>query len=183
MRAFNKTIFFALGWVIIIGCQKLRPKKIDTPEYPDLKEFSMSQAGILGDASMEKTVMLDGQSETNVLSMDSIKWRKELSFFTEMNPNQPEYVGAFLVNRNDERTAFELKPNENGILKQLTLEKSASEYTRMTAIIHEDKDIYIHHRDINVAISNGQIDSFLIEGYQKVILKDTVWFRISGKVL
>lgn len=183
MRVSNKIVLVAFGWLMIVGCQKLQPKKINTPEYPDLKGFSIAQAGILGNASMEKTVMLDGQSEIMVLSMDSLKWRKELSFFNEMNPNQPEYVGAFLVNRNEERAAFDLKSNENGILKQLTLENAASEYTRMTAVIHEDKDIYVHHRDINVSISNGQIDSFTITGYQKVILKDTVWFSISGKVL
>ena len=169
--------------ILLSGCQRLKPEQVSVPEYPDLDTFYLSQAILLGDHSLEKSVTLDAKQETIRFEMDTIKWKKELSFFQEMNPNQPEYVGAFHKREEENTTTLSLKEGEKGILKLLLFTEDEDSYSSITATIHEDKDVYVHHREVEVKLNNGLIQSFVINGYQKMMLKDTVWFGIEGKVL
>lgn len=173
-------LIFAVS--LFSGCQKLRPEQVQIPEYPDLKSFYLEQAKKLEGMILEKTVVLDSSSETNRFDMDSTKWADELSFFIEMNPNQPEYVGVFEKSTADAQTKLVLKEGEKAILKRLVYTMEGDSYSSVQSTIHEDKDVYIHHREIKVQLEDGRITSFDIQGYQKVILKDTVWFGITGAI-
>lgn len=181
---FHGLKIFQIGLFILIlaGCQKMKPEKISIPEYPDLGEVYNSQYRELDSRSLEKEVSLDSKTESNTFSMDTAKWKEELSFFAEMNPNQPEYVGVFEVTETGNMKTLKLRENEIGILKSVSLEKSDENYSKIIATIHEDKDVYAHHREIEVSFENGLINSFSIEGYQKIMFKDTVRFRIRGEV-
>jgi len=168
---------------ILLACQKVKPEHVSIPEYPDLEEFYLSQARSLEKSALEKTVSLEGQRETNTFEMDTTEWKEELSFFKEMNPDQSEYVGVFNVKQDNVSKTLSIKEGENGILKKLALEKDGKSYSSISATVHEDKDVYIHHREIEVILENGLIKSFEIKGYQKMLFKDTVRFGISGRII
>ena len=114
--------------------------------------------------------------------MDSSAWASELSFMKEIFPNKPEYVGVFDRFSNGNKVTLLLKAGEPGILKRLEISNSETS-SEITATVHEDKDVYVHHREVNIKLNSGIIQSFDIQGYQKMLLNDTVWFAISGVIL
>ena len=164
------------------GCQNLRPEEIALPNYPDLGEVYTSQYRLLGKLSLQKEISLEQEIEASTFEMDSAKWKKELAFLKEINPRKPEYVGIYRVEKQENKQVLRLAEGENSILKIVRIEYLADDFLTVEATIHEDKDVYVHHRDIKVSFSDGVIDSWKINGYQKIMLKDTIRFAISGKV-
>jgi len=183
MSKIVKLKVFLAVLITLPGCQKLKPEKVAIPDYPDLNTFYLNQASLLNNTKLMKSVRLDKKTEENQFEMDSSKWKEELSFLTEMNPSQPEYVGVFAVETVNNNTLLTLKDGERGILKRLEISKTGEEISAIQATIHEDKDVYVHHREIQVSINDGLINNFKIIGYQKMMLKDTVRFGIEGKAL
>ena len=166
----------------VAGCQKLRPDSVQIPEYPDYETLMKDQVELLRNKKMRKEVWLDGKSEIQVLNMDSAKWAKELSFLKEINPNQPEYVGAFEKVEDEKSQTLTLASGEKGALKKTTFSRDAESFSQISATFHENKDIYIHHREIDLRFEDGILKSLKIDGYQKIVFKDTVKFRVALEV-
>ncbi|WP_420576662.1 hypothetical protein [Ekhidna sp.] len=169
--------------LVLASCQKLKPESVSIPEYPDFENLIKTQADLLGNTRIKKTVRLENRTEVKIVEMDSAKWAEELSFLKEINPNQPEYVGAFTKETDGNKTLLTLGPDEKGELKKISYIKIGDIYSTMNATFHEDKDVYVHHRDINVTFRDGLIQSVEINGYQKMMFRDTVRFGINIKVL
>lgn len=168
--------------LVLSGCQKLKPEPVSIPEYPDFKVLMQEQVAALGNTKIKKTVWLEGQSEVKVQDMDSSRWTEELSFMKEINPNQPEYVGAFEKFREGDLQVLTLGKNESGPLKKVRYTKMGNDFERIHVTFHEDKDVYVHYRDIELSFEEGKLSSVNIDGYQKMMFKDTVRFRIALKV-
>ena len=166
----------------LVSCQKLKPESVSIPEYPDFETLIKTQADQLGNTRIKKTVRLEGRREIQILDMDSAKWAEELSFLKEINPNQPEYVGAFIKETDGNKTLLTLGADEKGELKKVSYVKIGDIYSTLNATFHEDKDVYVHHRDINITFQDGLIQSVEINGYQKMMFRDTVRFGIALEV-
>ena len=117
---------------VLLGCQKVKPEFIAIPEYPDLKEVYSSQAVALGTRSLNKDVSIGDKSESKTMSMDSLKWKDELSFLLEMNPNQSEYVGVFAIVEDGKAKTLTLKEGEKSILKNISFTSAGESYSRIT---------------------------------------------------
>lgn len=165
--------------LVLVSCQKLKPESVQIPEYPDLKSLMNDQVKLLGKGRIKKEVWLDGRSEVRIIEMDSTKWADELSFLKEINPNQPEYVGSFEKSADGQNQILTLSPNENGAIKKISISKSDAGYQQVIATFHEDKDVYVHHREIEMTFEKGMLNSLKIDGYQKMMFKDTVRFRVK----
>ena len=174
-----------LSFILIFGlfsCQQLKPDTVRVPEYPDYENLMNTQVTLLANRKVRKTVTLGGDSEVKVLKLDSVKWTKELAFLKEINPNQPEYIGAFVKSGDASNQTLTLAAGENGALRSTSYAKSEAGFERISAVFHEDKDVYIHHRDIQLAFDDGVLHSVLIDGYQKMMFKDTIRFKIEIEV-
>lgn len=163
----------------LAGCQKLTPESVNIPEYPDFEELMKDQVDLLGNTKITKEVRLERQNEVKVMEMDSTAWASELSFLKEINPNQPEYVGVFETSEESNYQILRLKSEESGALKQVKYAKSGAIYEKILATFHEDKDVYVHHRNIEMNFDEGILHSLKIDGYQKMMFRDTVRFSIS----
>lgn len=181
-RIVNLKIGFALLALTLFGCEKLKPESVNIPDYPDLESVFNTQINVLSSNKLEKEVWLDGKSESKTLDMDTTLWKKELSFLKEINPNTPEYVGAFEKTETDSAIHLILKSNEKGELKRVSYSMEGKNYSNIKAIIHEDKEVYSHHREFKINLENGLLKNYEITGYQKIVLKDTIQFRIIGVV-
>ncbi|MEQ9466935.1 MAG: hypothetical protein RLN88_05950 [Ekhidna sp.] len=168
--------------LLFVGCQKLKPESVSIPEYPDFAELMKDQVELLGEGKIEKQVMLGDEQETQFIMMDSTRWVEELSFLKEINPNQPEYVGTFEKSEEGNTQTLSLGANESGALKKVIYAKDEDGYTSIEATFHEDKDVYIHHREIKLNFEKGILSSYQINGYQKMMMKDTVRFGVELKV-
>lgn len=175
-----KKIIFLL--VVVFGCEKLKPETVNVPDYPNLEEVFSRQILLLEDRKLAKEVWLDGKSETNMFDLDMDGWKKELSFLKEINPNTPEYVGAFEKSEKDYFTQLLLMQGEKGELKMLSYIIAKDGYSWLKGTIHEDKEVYSHHRDFDINFENGLLKNYTISGYQKIVLKDTIAFKIRGVV-
>lgn len=183
MRGFvDLKILLGLIAISFFSCEKLKPESVKIPDYPDLEQVFNEQVQLLRKRSLNKEVWLDGKSESKLLEMDSILWKKELSFLKEINPNTPEYVGAFerssIINKNEIHLI--LNSDEKGELKKFSYTLEEETYSTIKATIHEDKEVYSHHREFDLSFEKGLLKSYEINGYQKIVLKDTIAFRIKG---
>lgn len=182
MQKFVTLSIQALCFMMFLSCQRFKPETVNIPDYPDFEELYNSQTPKLVGKKLLKEVILDGNVESKTLDMDTSQWKKELAFLLEANPNQPGYVGAFDVTESERELEMVMKNGESGILKNLSLTKPLDGIWSLFAVIHEDKDVYAHHREVSVSFKDDLLDAFEIKGYQKMIMKDTVWFEIKGKV-
>lgn len=174
--------FFLALLILWGGCQKLTPKIVRIPDYPDINQLYKDQVKQLDSKGLTKEVILDTKREKRTFQMDTSAWKKELSFLSEINPNQAEYVGVFEVQENDHQIELNLKSGEIGVLKHLTVIKLEDQFQSIRAIVHEDKDVYTHHREVKLTFDDNLLNSFEIKGYQKMLFKDTVRFAIRGEV-
>ncbi len=160
----------------------MKPNVIEVASYPEVDQLLTNQISLLDGNDLNKEVWLDGKTESKQLQMDSAGWNDELSFLKEINPNQTEYVGAFEESETGNSLVLKLQEGEKGSLTYFS-RTSDDALLSITATIHEDKDVYIHHKEVEVNLVNGKIIDYQIIGYQKILLKDTIRFRIKGSIV
>ena len=178
----NFFLLLVLSQLVFCSCGRLSPDMIEVPHYPAIEAVYAKQVEQLANRKLIKTVTLGTQTETDTLTLDSARWIAELSFMKELFPNTPEYVGVFDVSEMDNQVTLRLKPTESGILKKL-LVMNPKEYVAISATVHDFNYFYVDHREVNIKLEDGLIASFEILGYQKMLLKDTIKFSISGTIL
>ena len=116
-----------------------------------------------------------------VFDVDSSLLARELEFLEELNPNAPEYVGAFDEDQSIVHLTLQLKEGESGSLVYFRSDKSANQTQSIEATIHEEKDIFTHHREVKVNFFKGAVTGYDVSGYQKIIQRDTIRFKISAR--
>lgn len=168
--------------ILAFGCQGLRPDAVDITSFSQVDQLFQNQVLGLSGKELEKEVWLDGSKEIKLLKLDSSGWAKELSFLGEIDPNQPEYVGAFEVEESDQEVNLRLRSEERSALRKFSYQVQSEEITTVDAIIHEDKDVFVYHKEILLNFEGGLLRQYRIEGFQKILTKDTIKFRISGKI-
>lgn len=181
MKRFDNLLLTVLLVLLASACDWMKPTEITSARYPESNVLLTNQTDLLEGKVVNKKVWLDVGSEAKSQTMDTTFLKRELAFLKEINPNQAEYVGAFEETNNDGKLVLVLGAEERGSLKRFEIQEQGTN-TLISATIHEDKDVYIHHREIALRFSNQVLAEYTIEGYQKIILKDTVRFRIKGEI-
>ena len=182
MNQLLKSKISLLFLFIFIGCQKMKPESVTLLKYPDLKILMVEQVKMLNGKSIEKTVSLNEKSESHTTTFDSLQWLNELDFLKEINPNQSKYVGAFEKIDNGYDVILNLKEKEKGILKYLKYAVTNRQFDYISATLHEDRNVYVHHQEISMKFVNNELSTYEINGYQKMILQDSVKFSIKGRI-
>lgn len=167
---------------LFTGCQKVKPATYEQPKYLDFETLQLQQAGILKGLGVEKRVSLDDKQELQQFKYDSTDWVKELDFLSDINPNQAQYVGAFDEWVDADTIKLTLKAGESDGLKQLFYLHSEEGIRFIHALFHEEKDVYVHHRNIILNFEEGRLLDYRISGYQKMIFNDTVTFEVSVRI-
>ncbi len=168
--------------MVLISCEGLRPETVDVTAYPEVGKLLDQDYLHLHNKELSKTAILNNQEETKAIRLDSGGWVKELTFLEEIDPNQSKYVGAFKITEDEKETQLLLKEGERGSLKAFSFFTVNDEIAKVLATIHEDKDVYVHHKKVEVLFANGVIAEYAIKGYQKIMTKDTFFFEVRGKV-
>lgn len=180
MRKFS-TLLLTTVLIWLSSCDRMKPDTIAISKYPEMEQLFTGQVARLTGKQLEKSVWLENESESQTLTLDTATWKKELAFLLEVNPNQPEYVGAFEELSEGKKLILVLGEGERGVLKKLEYEK-INGVSSIKATIHEDKDVYVHHREVALSFSGQVLSTYSIVGYQKIMLKDTVRFKIEGQI-
>lgn len=175
-----------LTWVVLLAiamaCQRLRPEQTSIPEYPNLEALYHEQVHLLKGLSLSKMVTLGTEKEQKEFQLDSVGWAKELRFFEELNPSQTKYLGAFAKRVDGGQTTLTLTPNEEGAIKQVSFVPVGSGFASINISYHEEKEAFVHHKDVELRFEEEKLSGYSIDGYQKIVFKDTVHFTIEGVV-
>ena len=175
--------------VFLTQCSSKNTEKIS--KYFDLDGFLDGQIILLESSQpqLTKTMKFDDNSESVVLNgFDSAAWGKELKIFREHDINKPVLVDAYSVSQ-DSRKAGEkiesyrlLDSSQNGILGMEIEFYSLGHVAAWSSTFKEENLLYSNYREVSFTTGDkGQLTSYEIAGYHKLILKDTVHYKVTAK--
>jgi hypothetical protein len=175
--------FFILS---LIACQQDRQVKNQANAYYSIDSLIKAQVEALNNVKMmlEKTVEMDGQSEIQLISADSVNWLEELQLFISLDLNKPRYLGAINVEKDQNGVSYTPRSGEKIPVQLLRIEMENEQLVWIKGIYLDDdaKSVYTTGRQFKLLFVNNLIKSYEIRGYQKMALNDTVRFRIQGTI-
>ncbi|RED98841.1 hypothetical protein [Marinoscillum furvescens] len=133
-------------------------------------------------AKLNKQVIMDGQEESQRFRPDSSQWSDEFVIIRDFSLNKPHYVGAYKKTERNGNTLLELNESIDAPVKSFELMYENGSLQQIQATYFEDKTIYQHKRDLTLTFEDNRLKAYTIKGFQKMVLKDTITYSISGKV-
>jgi len=190
--------YVALLLLIICGCSQDSNNDL-TLKYFDVNGLIENQIVFLYQkgAKLQKTATINSEREENVLEIDSTGWIKELGIFRDVDLNRNVYLKAYQVVEGASDPGSNLKSyiyepinSDEVLIKYLKIffVNDSSEIRRLEAEIYESNSLFKNQKFFKMefdrdGFNNLVLQSYQIEGYQKMITMDTVRFSINGIVL
>ncbi len=184
-----------IALVASAGCSQVVQDKIqNTDQYFDLKGLLEEQIVLLDSLrpSVEKTTHIDDEQEMQSLQLDSAGWARELEIFFEADINDPILKDAYqlkeeVLGDSLRLTSYEAIALESAEIKFLKVfylpEADLPRY--ITAAFSEKNALYNSNRLLRLEFEELEDKNVLmrysIEGAQKMLLKDTILYRVQGE--
>lgn len=187
----NGLVVFLLMWFSTSACNRQAERKV-IKEYYDIDSLFLSQPPLLRDLSFIKSANIDDKTESSTVKFDTTGWKKELSMFLAMDINKAALVGAYEKSETatelGKNVSYNLKSGEEGGIKWIQLEQDSSGNVYLfKALFQEDNALYQNRRELTarfeVAEDQSVLSSYKVDGYQKIIMKDTVNYTIEARLV
>lgn len=190
MKKYTFTFFyfiFFLFFLVIEACSPISASKENEKRYFDLASFIQKQIDLLSNQSLwiEKKIYLDGKQQE--ISTDSINWAKELALFKEADLNSPSLVGNYDIKEDKQaRTLTYLAKEDRLKVREIQLVLGGDRnieninIEEVKIVYAENNQLYEISRKMNMKIKNGQLHAYTIQGFQKVVFKDSMVYEING---
>jgi hypothetical protein len=188
-----KAIFFIALIVAVAACTPSTTKT--APEEFDIDSLLSLQVVLLSEKSvgLSKSAAVSGHPSDTVLTPGPARWKEELEVFRDLGRlNQTLYKGSYRIEDplDDPRSNLHIRrlTNEAAPLRSLQIyyQGDLARMRQLTGVIEEVNPLYSSHRELTLRFEelNGQlaISGYSVEGFQKVALRDTVWFSVNGTV-
>ena len=185
-------VFLAfLGVASICGCKSEVGRKVErTNAYYDLKGLLDRQLVLLDsiNPTAEKITVIDGNTQKQSIQLDSAGWKSEMQIFYSADINEPILKDAY--EKTEEITDslkvvnYEAKNGKNTEIERLTVFYNVKEDEpfRIAAVFKEKNALYDSKRLLQLFINNqtkpALLTGYEIEGLQKMLMKDTVFYKI-----
>lgn len=179
----RKTVFLLLA-VAFMSCSENEQASRELHVYFDLDSLLDQQIEQLsaGRYTVSKTVIMDGKEERQSHVFDSAGWESEFIIIRDFDLNKPYNVGAYTVDQEEGVQSYRLADQTlDAPVKYFDVERGA-DGLKITSEYYEDKSIYQHRRKLSLQFHNNLLLSYEVKGFQKMIMKDTIHYRISGEV-
>ena len=142
--------------------------------------------------ALKKTVVLDGNPDRIVIEPGDVKWEEILRLFFRADISSPELIGIYQIDESDSSGIhiqnYVKKPDEKGDITDFTILKYPEGSLEIHA--HEIMENPISLSNLKMTLCFRMTESndlllsdYQIRGFQKMILKDTVFYTISGKLI
>jgi maltodextrin utilization protein YvdJ len=180
---------FLLFFLAIEACSPTSASKENEKRYFDLASFVQKQIDLLSHQSLwvEKKIYLDGRRQE--ISTDSINWTKELALFREADLNSPSLVSSYDIKEDKQARTLSYLAKEDRLKVreiQLVLGGDGSieniNIEEVKIVYAENNPLYEISRKMSMKIKNGQLYAYTIQGFQKVVLKDSMVYEINGVI-
>lgn len=176
-------VLVVLGWAML-SCREDRGSVKELKVYFDLDSLMDAQVHLLSErqATLIKRVGMDGQQEQKTLRPDSAGWQDELRIVRDFNLNKPSYVGGYSEEVSDGNIQYVLAGKLRSPVQYFEIDQSGRQIDQIRSRYFEDKSIYQLQRDLELVFEGSLLKSYRISGFQKMILKDTVKYTLSGTI-
>lgn len=167
----------------LLSCNESGEKALRVNEYFNLDSLLDNQIELLAKSSLKlnKQAILDGELEEEIFDPDTTRLKDEFKIFREFDLNKTNYVGAYEIKKTGNQVRYELKPDQKSPVKYLEIVSDDEGIYRIEGLFFEDKEIFKHKREIRVEFSDGLVSAYSIEGFQDMVMKDTVQFQTKVK--
>jgi len=189
----RKGHWLALGALLLTACgsedASVRTAPANRkPNYFDVKGFLDKQVAELNrrQPAAEKQVRLrDGKLETTRVA--KIDWAKELQIFYQADINKPALRGAYQVKQQNlpagPRTIYQANGTAKTPVTTLSIATTASNPQLLAATIKQDNALFYSEKKLQLAVRDGQIADYQVEGVQKLVMFDTVRYSVRTRVV
>ncbi len=181
--------------ILLSSCLK-QPENVAI-NYFNLDSLLVEQKAhfMLNNMQLEKWAFVDEDTSQNTYTPDSLGWKDELAFFNKMNINKPVLQGVYKESvENDVNSNLKVKsfiPQHGADVEVQYLKlyylNELSNLKKIEALYLENNPIYKSERKFTLLFEeksgSSLIDRFFVEGSQKMILKDSVKFKIEGHII
>lgn len=188
-----KAIFFSTFIIAVAACTPSSTKT--APDELNIDSLLSLQVTLLAErsVSLSKSAAVSAHRSDTILTPNATHWRKELEVFRELGLlNHTRYKGSYRIEDplDDPRSNLKIRrfTNKGAPLRSLQIyyQGDLARIRQLTGVIEEDNPLYAARRELTLRFDelNGQLalGSYSIEGFQKVALRDTVWFSMTGAV-
>nr|WP_295929197.1 hypothetical protein [uncultured Dyadobacter sp.] len=183
------SFLLVLLFLSLTSCGREEAQDDGPKVYYDLKGFIENQIIYLNDKKPEisKTARLGGKSE--VSTTREVDWKKELELFVQADLNKPSYRQSYDIARSDSmRYEYKVRANVNLPVRYLKIETDSvlKQPLYIEALIHTSNKIYDSEKKIVMWLGKKdnllQVNSYEVDGYQKLVLMDKKVFSIRTKI-
>ena len=178
--------FIYLGLVLVFGsCSENQKANRELSIYFSLDSLLDQQIKLLSDGNfvLEKEVRMDGKTESQQIHHDTSGWQTELAILRDFDLNEAYNVGAYETDKRKGSVIYRLADQTLDAPVKLFKVVRSEDQLEISGLYVEDKSIYQHQREFLLTLKGGRLNFFEVSGYQKMLLKDTMSFRITGEVI
>ncbi len=182
-----KSILFLLA-LAITSCSLPEQKGSDqvTKKYFDLDSLMQSQMEQLKSLTptVNKSITIDGKEEEKTVK--NVDWNNELSVFLNSDINKPKLLDQYKIenttNGNETLISYDfIKKGATGIQKiQITKDKTTKYIQKVEIESLERNAIFSSHKNINLIFKDNHLMSYSMKGFDKVVMRDTMWYDVEG---
>lgn len=182
-------IKFIPGLVVaacLLSCSPIDPNEISVVSYFNLDSLTTSQIDYLvnDNKKLVKTISMDDKDERRVIELDSGGWREELGFIDQFDINQPRLVGAYDSTKlKDGSVRYFPRTNAELPIRYLEVKKGSNGVTEISGHLVEKNNIYETSLEGNIYFNENKLTSYQLRGYQKILLKDSVFYNIKAEII
>jgi hypothetical protein len=146
----------------------------------------------LGNARLLKNTSLNGKKDSSVLIPDTTHWKHELDAFQQLDIiNKPLFKGNYISKDQEDDHSNLLVRSYTSNMKSPVPEvnffyQDGWKLKRIESVFNESNVLYSTSRKLTLEFEEQQglamISRYRVQGFQKMILSDSVKFSIEGKL-
>jgi hypothetical protein len=187
---------FLLGVVsaaLFVSCSR-ENLKYDKPyfDFDSLVQEQVHQLA-LAKVNLIKKTLLNGKNDSTTLAPDTTQWKHELDAFQQLDViNKPLFKGNYQSkNQDDEHSnllvrSYATKMKSPVPEVKFFYQDGYKKLKRIESVFNESNVLYSTSRKLTLEFEEQQgtamIARYRVQGFQKMILSDSVKFLIEGKL-
>ncbi|MFC3810380.1 hypothetical protein [Lacihabitans lacunae] len=149
--------------------------------YYDLEGWINAQAEVLNKEKPEITKNWKIASESESKKVKIADWKKELDIFIQGDINKNAFVSSYETSQTDSSVTYTLKPNEDLLVKSLTIKKLPNGEIKEVFIKTSTKNyLYENDTDLTLICKNGKLASYMVNTNQKLVFNSPKKSSIEG---
>jgi len=185
----SSTFFVLSAMLLALASCTGKPAAIQSTFY-NIDSLVSAQIKSLGSRELNKTVSIGEKQEQIKITPDTTQWKNELEIFRLIGQvNKPSFRDAYVVtdvrDTNSNLMVREIKAQREvpvSLMKLFYL-RTPDDLRKIEATVVEENAVYSNSRLLVLELArNHELHSYRVEGFQKMVMSDSVRFVIEGTV-